>query len=235
MGPCDSSSPDSEYFSDGGDAIAAMKRAGQKFWKKDTPDKTKKQKTRRKSAFAARVFSATGLTIEECGTMNQRIAFKCVACGTTSMNMMARWQQHAKKCKSTKHVVATQQRETPLVLHLNAANEIHRKKLVDTYAIVYWIYKHKMPFTTGTKLHEVAPPFPVVWLTNSSLISPFVMLFFDYALATAKSPLHRQGSSYKIGFVSANHCQVWYFFRKGYVVVVEFHIFFVQVRPLNCR
>jgi hypothetical protein len=158
MGPRDSSSPDSEYFSDGGDAIAVMKRTAQKLWKKDTPDKTKKQKTHRKSAFAARVFTATGLTIEECGTMNHRIAFKCVACGTTIMNMMTRWQQHARKCPHKNRAVAAKERETPLVVHLNAANEIKRKRLVDTYAVTYWIYKHKMPFTTGTKVHEVAPP-----------------------------------------------------------------------------
>ena len=45
--------------------------------------------------------------------------------------------------------------QTPLVLVLNAAAEIERKSEVDAYLVAYWIYKHKMSFTTGNKTHEV--------------------------------------------------------------------------------
>jgi hypothetical protein len=50
--------------------------------------------------------------------------------------------------------------QTPLVLVLNAATEIERKRQVDTYLVAYWIYKYKMSFTTGDKTHEVPPPPP---------------------------------------------------------------------------
>lgn len=48
--------------------------------------------------------------------------------------------------------------QTPLVLVLNAAAEIERKSTVDAYLVAYWIYKHKMSFTTGDKTHEVRSP-----------------------------------------------------------------------------
>jgi hypothetical protein len=113
------------------------------------------------------VLSATGLSIEGFGKLNGRLGFKCCTCGFISMNMLPRWKQHAKKCRTKINVVAGREKEamhvqTPLVLLLNAAAEMEKKKEVDTYVTTYWIYKHKMPFTTGPKVHEVIPPPPLV-------------------------------------------------------------------------
>ena len=52
--------------------------------------------------------------------------------------------------------------QTPLVLVLNAAAEIGRKCTVDAYLVAYWIYKHKMSFTTGDKTHEAIKPMRAV-------------------------------------------------------------------------
>jgi hypothetical protein len=95
------------------------------------------------------------------------------------MNMLPRWKQHAKKCRTKINVVAGREKEamhvqTPLVLLLNAAAEMERKKEVDTYVTTYWIYKHKMPFTTGPKVHEVIPPPPPALIFRfSSPQAPF--------------------------------------------------------------
>ena len=40
-----------------------------------------------------------------------------------------------------------------LSIVLNAAAEIERKSEVDAYLVAYWIYKHKMSFTTGDRTH----------------------------------------------------------------------------------
>jgi hypothetical protein len=141
-------------MSDGGDAVEARKRAPSNGWRKNEKQGTsKKQKTGKTSSFPERVLTGTGLILESSGQLNGRMAFKCVTCGYVCMNMLSRWQQHAKKCrpKSNKAMMV----QTPLVLVLNAAAEIERKNEVDAYLVAYWIYKHKMSFTTGDKTHEV--------------------------------------------------------------------------------
>jgi hypothetical protein len=42
-----------------------------------------------------------------------------------------------------------------LVMYLTAGGETHRKNTCDAYVLAYWLYEHKLPFTTGNKLREV--------------------------------------------------------------------------------
>ena len=140
----------------------------------------KKQRTR-KSSFAEHVLSTTGLRIEGCGQLNGRLGFKCT-CGYITMNMLGRWKQHAKTCRGKNNVVVGSEKEamqvqTPLMLVLNAAAEMERKSQVDTYVTTYWIYKHKMAFTTGPKIHEVItlPPFLIYFI-----LLMFLLLLCSY-------------------------------------------------------
>ena len=152
-------SSDSEHLSEGGDAVEARKRAPSNGWRKNEKEGIpKKQKTRKTSSFPKRVLTATGLILESSGRLHGRLAFKCCNCGYVCMNMLSRWQQHANKCRPKSKMAM--QVQTPLVLVLNAATEIERKRQVDTYLVAYWIYKYKMSFTTGDKTHEVPPPPP---------------------------------------------------------------------------
>jgi hypothetical protein len=64
---------------------------------------------------------------------------------------------------------------TPLVLVLNAATEIARKKLADQYVMTYWIYQNKLPFTTGEKLQEVS-------LTTRLILMQILFLLFTLTL-----------------------------------------------------
>ncbi len=110
------------------------------------------------------VLSTTGLRIEGCGQLNGRLGVKC-ACGSITMNMLGRWKQHAKTCRGKINVVVGSEKgamqvQTPIMMVLNAAAEMERKSQVDTYVTAYWIYKHKMSFTTGPKIHEVITPPP---------------------------------------------------------------------------
>jgi hypothetical protein len=85
------------------------------------------------------------------------------------MNMMVRWKKHATKCLLTSKgsntakpsqtmqvSVSNATHPTPFLLQINAAAELHRKRLCDTYLITYWVYKNKMSFTTGDKIKEVS-------------------------------------------------------------------------------
>jgi hypothetical protein len=44
-----------------------------------------------------------------------------------------------------------------MVMHMTLGGDKHRKNTVDAYVTAYWVYKHKLAFTTGDKLREVRP------------------------------------------------------------------------------
>ena len=180
----------SDSGSDGGDAVAGRKRrhALRGNYSKRSVATPKKQRTR-KSSFAEHVLSTTGLRIEGCGQLNGRLGFKCT-CGYITMNMLGRWKQHAKTCRGKNNVVVGSEKEamqvqTPLMLVLNAAAEMERKSQVDTYVTTYWIYKHKMAFTTGPKIHEVItlPPFLIYFI----LLMFFLLLCSYCNIFTART------------------------------------------------
>ena len=115
------------------------------------------------------VLEQTGLSVLNAGRLNSRQASKCTLCGTRMMNMMVRWKKHATKCllksKGSNTAkpslmmqvsVSNATQPTPFLLQINAAAELHRKRLCDTYLITYWVYKNKMSFTTGDKMKEVS-------------------------------------------------------------------------------
>ncbi len=80
---------------------------------------------------------------------------KCSHCGTTMVNILVRWQRHAKVCAGFCH----RPEATRLTEYVSSATESHRKNLCDTYFIVFWTYKHKLPFTMGAKEKEVCTIF----------------------------------------------------------------------------
>jgi hypothetical protein len=41
-----------------------------------------------------------------------------------------------------------------MVMHVTMGGDKHRKNTTDAYVTTYWIYKHKLTFTTGDKLRE---------------------------------------------------------------------------------
>ncbi len=56
-----------------------------------------------------------------------------------------------------------------LVMYLTAGGEAHRKNTCDAYVLAYWLYKHKLPFTTGNKLREVLV-FPKLFFDFDALV-----------------------------------------------------------------
>ena len=122
----------------------------------------------KKSTFTADVCEQTGLEIVDSGRLNSRPASKCTLCGHVMMNMLNRWQRHAKHCllkfkgsKSAARGVALSNgvaQPTAFQLQISAASEQHRKKLCDTYVVVYWLYQNNISFNTGPKLKKVLPP-----------------------------------------------------------------------------
>jgi hypothetical protein len=40
-------------------------------------------------------------------------------------------------------------------MHMTLGDDKHRKNTVDAYVTAYWVYKHKLAFTTGDKLREL--------------------------------------------------------------------------------
>ena len=100
--------------------------------------------TMKKSTFTADVCEQTGLVIVDSGRLNSRPASKCTLCGHVMMNMLHRWQSHAKHCllkfKGSKSAAARGvalsngvAKPTAFQLQISAASEQHRKKLCDTY------------------------------------------------------------------------------------------------------
>ena len=110
--------------------------------------------------------SINGRSVSQCGT--------CLAIKQTTLirNQSKRWVAHGKKCPGLmtlrQNALLAPQKLTAeaqaLVMYLTAGGEAHRKNTCDAYVLAYWLYKHKLPFTTGNKLREVQ------YFTNYSLI-----------------------------------------------------------------
>ena len=118
--------------------------------------------------FTADVLQQTGLEIETSGRLHNRMASKCTLCGHVMTNVLQRWLKHAKRCllkfkgsKSAARGIALcdvgAATPTAFQVQIHSAAEHHRKKLCDTYVIVYWMYKHNITFNTGPKLKKVPP------------------------------------------------------------------------------
>ena len=150
----------------------------------------------KKSTFTADVCEQTGLEIVDSGRLNSRPASKCTLCGHVMMNMLNRWQRHAKHCllkfqgsKSGARGVALSNgvaKPTAFQLQITAAAEQNRKKLCDTYVAVYWLYQNNISFNIGPKLKKVLPPPPPPHPTHIHTHTPrthmFVLCYFTPAL-----------------------------------------------------
>ena len=90
------------YLSDGGDAVTCRKRLhgeseGQQI-KGQSRAVSKKHKGTEK--FISQVKDTTGLIIKAAGRATSgRSQSQCTHCNTTMLNMLQRWQCHAKKCQ----------------------------------------------------------------------------------------------------------------------------------------
>jgi hypothetical protein len=121
--------------------------------------------------FAREIKDTTGLLLIPGPCNNGRLTSQCCEClknanaTTVIRNVRDRWEKHAKVCPglmlSRKNSLFAQAQQ-PLsaeaqafVMHITAGGERHRQQTCDAYVLTYWIYKHKLPFTTGDKLKEV--------------------------------------------------------------------------------
>jgi hypothetical protein len=83
------------------------------------------------------------------------------------INVLHRWLKHAKHClltfkgsKSAARGIALCNmvgKPTAFQVQITGAAEQFRKKLCDTYFIVYWLYKNNISFNTGPKVKKVPP------------------------------------------------------------------------------
>jgi hypothetical protein len=94
-----------------------------------------------------------GRSISQCGTCltadPKRVTFK--------HNVKAMWIRHAKTCPGLKKLIppTLSAQAQNMVMHMTLGGDKHRKNTVDAYVTAYWVYKHKLAFTTGDKLREV--------------------------------------------------------------------------------
>ena len=110
----------------------------------------------------------TGLDLLPAPSMNGRSVSQCATCLAINVitlirNQSKRWVAHGKKCPGLmtlrqNAILGTQKltaEAQAFVMYLTAGGETHRKNTCDAYVLAYWLYKHKLPFTTGNKLREV--------------------------------------------------------------------------------
>ena len=104
----------------------------------------------------------TGLTLKPAPDMNERSASHCMSCSNKQIrNVTASWIRHAKVCPGlnvaqwSKLAPALSAEAQNFVMHVIAGGDTHRRQLCDAYQVAYWVYKHKLPFTTSPKLKEV--------------------------------------------------------------------------------
>ena len=98
-----STSHDDGYHSDGGDAVAQRraltKRKSLSGHSGESSSIVKKSRHRTTDEFAKRVKESVGLVILAADkTEKGRAKSKCSHCGTTMVNILDRWQRHAKAC-----------------------------------------------------------------------------------------------------------------------------------------
>jgi hypothetical protein len=117
----------------------------------------KKRKKSAQATFAYQIKNLTGLDIVPAEDKNGRRCSLCKTCGAITLrNQTARWQSHAKICsglKATRAPLSAAARR--LVVQCTAGGERHLQKLCDGYIVAFWLYKHKLPFAMGPKIHEV--------------------------------------------------------------------------------
>jgi hypothetical protein len=134
---------DDGSFSDGGDAVNAKKHWLGKAKVVRKPSAVKKQRRARGSTFIEDALRERGLTLENSRKLGKRPSSKCL-CGKFIVNEMKKWKQHSKFCSNKASTstmpISAAYKPTSLVLILNAAAEISRKKLADQYVMTYWIY-----------------------------------------------------------------------------------------------
>ena len=126
--------------------------------------RAKRQKTAQ-TTFARDVKALTGLDLVPAEDKNGRRCSLCKTCGTVTLrNVTARWQSHARSCTGLKSFRALLSAEAQVfVLQCTAGGEKHLNKLCYGYIVTYWLYKHKLPFAMGPKVHEVHVSFIKMW------------------------------------------------------------------------
>ena len=204
-----STSHDDGYHSDGGDAVAQRraltKRKSLSGHSGESSSIVKKSRHRTTDEFAKRVKESVGLVILAADkTEKGRAKSKCSHCGTTMVNILDRWQRHAKACAG----FCNRAEATRLIDYVHSATESHRKNLCDTYAIVFWTYKHKLPFTMGAKEKEVCYIFMFYYYkhNNNNIILPHNIILLY--IATVGFKLRRPEVCAGAGPVQANGCKV---------------------------
>jgi hypothetical protein len=130
-------------------------------------EKIRKRKLKAHAKFATAVKTATGLDLKPAPAMSGRSASLCASCFTGSTttscvirNVLARWINHAKSCPGLVKTVTLAPEAQRFVLQCMAGGDKHRRITCDAYIATYWVYKHKLPFTTSPKLKEVFYPNP---------------------------------------------------------------------------
>ena len=133
-----------------------------------SPTKEEVRSMKRKHTFALRfaedIESQTGLRLLPGPDRNGRAVSQCGTCiaadpkrVTFMHNVKAMWIRHAKTCPGLKKLsppILSAEAQN-LVMHMTLGGDNHRKNTVDAYITAYWVYKHKLAFTTGDKLREV--------------------------------------------------------------------------------
>jgi hypothetical protein len=129
------------------------------------PDGKRRKHNKRTSAhakFAKNIESSTGLHLLAADDRGGRAVSQCGHClavnhQTFFYNVTKKWVTHSKKCPGLhkKLLPAHPAEVQAFVTHVRLGGDQHRKNLCDAYVNTYWIYKHKLAFTTGDKLREV--------------------------------------------------------------------------------
>jgi hypothetical protein len=125
-------------------------------------DNVRKRKLKGHMKFAAAVRPRTGLEIKPASDMGGRSASQCVTClkaakETLIRNVLERWVSHAKSCpglQMERAKVLAPEAEA-FVVRCRLGGDKHRLKTCDNLITTYWVYKHKLPFTTANKVKEV--------------------------------------------------------------------------------
>ena len=125
-------------------------------------ESVRKRKLKGHQKFAAAVRPRTGLEIKPAPDMGGRAASQCVTClqastKTLIRNVLQRWVSHAKSCpglRIERSKVLAPEAEA-FVVRCRLGGDKHRLKTCDTLITTYWVYKHKLPFTTANKVKEV--------------------------------------------------------------------------------
>jgi hypothetical protein len=122
----------------------------------EPPESSKRRKTHQ-GTFAAQMHASTGLELAPAETMNGRSASFCKTCGSVTLrNVTKRWESHAKNCSGLKSTPAPMSAQAQaFVVQCTIGGEKHLNKLCDAYVVAYWLYKYKLSFNLGPKLHEV--------------------------------------------------------------------------------